>query len=128
MIKNIKDKVRTIKRETMTLYYALKNPKTPWYAKAFAAIVVGYALSPIDLIPDFIPVLGFLDDIILVPLGIMFAIRLIPSDIMAESRIKAKENATKPKNWVAAGIIIIIWLSICAWGIIGGLKLFGVLA
>src|SRR3954466_2024779 len=77
---------RTLKRDTVALYLAARDPRVPWYAKFVAACVAAYALSPIDLIPDFIPVIGYLDDIILVPLGIALAIRLIPPDLLAEHR------------------------------------------
>jgi uncharacterized membrane protein YkvA (DUF1232 family) len=86
----------------------------PWYAKFVVILVVGYALSPIDLIPDFIPVLGYLDDLILVPIGVAFAIRLIPRDIMNECRAQSENifKEGKPKNWVSGGIIIFIWIGI----------------
>ena len=103
---------RNLKRDVIALYFAIKHPKTPWYAKAVAGIVVGYALSPIDLIPDFVPVLGYLDDVILVPLGIALVISLMPPDILAECRQEAIVNppTIKPTNWLAAFIIILIWL------------------
>ena len=81
-----KDRAKTLKRETFTLYLACRHPRVPWYAKLLALIVVAYALSPIDLIPDFIPVLGYLDDLVLIPLGLMLVIRLIPADVLAECR------------------------------------------
>jgi len=101
-----------LKIEIFTLYYAYRNPKTPWYAKAWAALVVAYALSPIDLIPDFIPVLGYLDDLILIPLGIALAIRLIPKTICAESRELAQRHVedAKPASWVMGAIIIAAWV------------------
>lgn len=107
-----------LKADLFALFNAFKHPRTPWYAKAVAIMAVGYALSPIDLIPDFIPVLGYLDDMLLLPLFITLAIKLIPADVMAECREKAKETTLKLKKilWVAAGIIILIWLFI-----IGGL-------
>jgi len=97
--------------EVYALYLAYRDPRVPWYAKIFAACVVGYAFSPIDLIPDPIPVLGYLDDLIILPLGIFLALKMIPKDVMAESREKTKvvTKEGKPKNWVAAGIVIIIW-------------------
>lgn len=106
----IKQKARGIKKEIGALSLAYKRPDTPFYAKLVSILVVGYALSPIDLIPDFIPVIGYLDDLILVPLGIMFAIKLIPTDILNECRQQA-ENIIggEQKNWVAGGIIIFIW-------------------
>ncbi|RUU78974.1 DUF1232 domain-containing protein, partial [Mesorhizobium sp. M7A.F.Ca.CA.002.05.1.1] len=77
---------RTIKRDVHALYLAARDPRTPWYAKALAVCVASYALSPIDLIPDFIPVIGYLDDVILVPLGVLAVVRMIPPEVMAEHR------------------------------------------
>lgn len=104
--------LKKLKREIGALYFAYKNPDTPWYAKVVAIIVVGYALSPIDLIPDFIPVLGYLDDAILLPIGIALAIKLIPDFIMEESRIRAEKEfeQNRKNNWIAAGIVIAIWI------------------
>ena len=107
-----KDRVKVLKRETFTLYLACRHPRVPWYAKFLALIVVGYTLSPIDLIPDFIPVVGYLDDLILVPLGIMLVIRLIPADVLAECRQKSEEivgRATRAGK-IAAGVIVAIWI------------------
>ncbi len=108
--------VRRLKIETATLYYAYKDPRTAWYAKTWAPIVVAYALSPIDLIPDFIPVLGYLDDLILVPLGIAVAIRLIPTEVYAECKRKAEQESghRKPANWIVGAIIIGIWTALAA--------------
>ena len=91
---------------------AAKHPRTPWYAKVLAALIVGYALSPIDLIPDFIPVLGYLDDLIIVPAGIALLIKIIPRDVLEECRSRAQSDLAnrKPKNWVAAVLIVLIWL------------------
>ncbi|MDO9545609.1 MAG: YkvA family protein [Pelolinea sp.] len=105
-----------LKTEIYSLYLAFKHPSTPWYAKVFSGIVVAYAFSPIDLIPDFIPVLGYLDDLILVPLGIAVAIKMIPTEVMAECRAKAEANLSvdKPTNWIAALVIILIWVGLAA--------------
>jgi uncharacterized membrane protein YkvA (DUF1232 family) len=112
---SLKEKAKQLKNETYALYLASKDKRVPWYAKAFVIVIVGYALSPIDLIPDFIPVLGFLDDLILVPAGIYIALKMIPHDVMYECREKAKQELGKGKtNWVAAAIIIIIWAMILA--------------
>ncbi|MBC2580952.1 YkvA family protein [Clostridium sp. DJ247] len=110
-------KVKKIKNDIGALYLAYKRPDVPFYAKLVSILVVGYALSPIDFIPDFIPVLGYLDDLILVPLGIYFAIKLIPSDIMNECRQQSENifNDGKPKNWLAAGIIVCIWIIIIGY-------------
>lgn len=101
-----------LKREIYALYLAYKDPRVPWYAKLLAACIVAYALSPIDLIPDFIPVLGYLDDLILVPLGIYLVLKLIPDDVMAECREIAQATLSQPRptNWIAAGVIITIWI------------------
>ncbi len=115
-----KQLVRHLKTETYTLYLAYKDPRVSWYAKVFAACVVGYALSPIDLIPDFIPVLGYLDDLILIPLGIALALKMIPSGVLTECREHARilMSEDKPKNWAAAGVIITIWFILVAMTII----------
>ena len=118
---------RRIKRDTYALYLAVRDPRTPWYAKVVAACVVAYAFSPIDLIPDFIPVLGYLDDVIIVPLGIVLALRLIPADVMAECRAEAEANrpSSKPRNYVGAVAIVAIWLLAAALAIQWALRLFG---
>jgi uncharacterized membrane protein YkvA (DUF1232 family) len=102
---------RAIKRDVHALYLSARDPRVPWYAKAVALAVAAYALSPIDLIPDFIPVLGYLDDIILVPLGILLAVRLIPPQILAEHRAAATDARLKPSRG-AAVVIIAIWLGL----------------
>lgn len=111
-----KARARALKVETYALYLACRDPRVPWYAKAFAACVVGYAFSPIDLIPDPIPVLGYLDDLVLIPLGVLIARRMIPPDVLAESRKHARETIAqgKPLNWAAAAIIVAIWLATAA--------------
>ena len=118
-----KQRARQLKRELYALYLAYNDPRVPWYARAFAACVVVYAFSPIDLIPDPIPVLGYLDDLILVPLGITLAVRMIPSHVLAECRAQADEVMRQgtPVNWVAAGVIVATWLllaSLAVWGIL----------
>jgi uncharacterized membrane protein YkvA (DUF1232 family) len=111
MFEGLKNKARELKRDIVALYLASRDPRTPWYAKAWVACVVAYALSPIDLIPDPIPLLGYLDDFLLLPLGIFIAVRLIPEDILADCRARAAVfNETLPKNWRAAGAIILLWL------------------
>ena len=111
-----KQKAAQLKKQTLALYFAWRDPRTPWYAKGWMIAVVAYAFSPIDLIPDFIPVLGYLDDAIILPIGIFIAIRLIPEEVMAESRVKAQawfdSNKGKPKNLVAAVLIILLWIGI----------------
>ncbi|MCW5852254.1 MAG: DUF1232 domain-containing protein [Anaerolineae bacterium] len=107
---------RALKTEVYALYLAYRDPRVPWYARLFAACVVGYAFSPIDLIPDPIPVLGYLDDLVLVPLGVALTLRLIPAEVMAENRAKAEAimRQGKPVNRVAAAVIIAIWLLLAA--------------
>ncbi|WP_019143196.1 YkvA family protein [Noviherbaspirillum massiliense] len=107
----LRDKARALKRETVALYFAVRDPRTPLAAKIVAGLVAAYALSPIDLIPDFIPVLGYLDDVILVPLGIALAIRMIPENVLADARAKAASALAKPKSYFAAVVVIILWLS-----------------
>lgn len=116
-------RARQLKREVYALYLAYKDPRTPWHARIVAACVVGYAFSPIDLIPDFIPVLGYLDDLVLVPLGIMLALKLIPADVMADCRVAAAVAASRPTNWLAAGFIAVLWvlLAALAWWLLGRL-------
>ncbi len=115
-IQSWKQRARQLKQETYAVYLAYRDPRVPWYAKLLAACVVAYAFSPIDLIPDTVPVLGYLDDLVLVPLGIALVVRLIPPGVMAECRIKAQETLQggRPVNWVAAGVIIAIWLLLAA--------------
>lgn len=120
-----KIKLNNLKKEIGALYLASKREDVPWYAKVVILLIVGYALSPIDLIPDFIPIIGYLDDIIILPIGIIFAIRLIPNNIMKECREQSENifKNGKPKNWVAAGIIIFIWIIIATYILI---KLFSI--
>lgn len=99
-----------IKRDVHAVWLAARDPRTPWYAKALALVVAAYALSPIDLIPDFIPVLGYLDDLILVPLGLMLAVRLIPPEVMAEHRATAARATERPVSRVAAALFVAIWI------------------
>jgi uncharacterized membrane protein YkvA (DUF1232 family) len=106
----IKTWARRLKREVHAIHLAAQSPRVPWYTKWLALAVVGYALSPIDLIPDFIPVLGYLDDLIIVPLGIWLVLSLIPQDVMTACRARADEAVTGPRGRIAAMIIIAIWI------------------
>jgi len=126
LIEQWKQRARQLKIEVYALYLAYRDPRVPWYARIFAACVVGYAFSPIDLIPDFIPVLGYLDDLILIPLGITLALRMIPDDVMAECREKAREiiRQGKPVNRVAAVVIVAIWLFLTALAIVLVMRVF----
>ncbi len=109
-----KQRARQLKTEVYALYLACRDPRTPWYARAFAAGVVAYAFSPIDLIPDFIPILGYLDDLVLIPLGIALALRMIPPAVMADCRARARAAEDEPVNWIAAAVIVAIWLGLAA--------------
>jgi uncharacterized membrane protein YkvA (DUF1232 family) len=115
-IESWKQRTSQLKTDVYALYLAYKDKRTPLVARVFAAAVVGYAFSPIDLIPDFIPVLGYLDDLVLVPLGIYLAIKMIPVPVMEESRTKAKEVMAqgKPVNKVAALVIVLVWVGLAA--------------
>ena len=111
MLDSLKQRARRLKTEVYALYLAYKDPRVPWYARLFAAGVVAYAVSPIDLIPDFIPVIGYLDDLILVPIGIVLALKMIPPEVMTECRKRANETLREghPMGWIAVGIIIGVW-------------------
>jgi uncharacterized membrane protein YkvA (DUF1232 family) len=105
---------RRLKSEVLALYYASRHPRVPWYAKVVAACVVAYAFSPIDLIPDPIPVLGYLDDLVILPLGVALVLRLVPDDVLAECRRRAQERQARPVNWFAAGVIVAVWIGTAA--------------
>jgi len=112
MLENLKARTKSLKREIHALYLAARDSRTPWYAKAVIICVVAYALSPIDLIPDFIPVLGYLDDLLLLPLGIYLALKLMPVEVLRDARrTAAKTPDVLPKSWRAALMIIILWLT-----------------
>jgi len=121
-----KQRAARLKIETYALYLAYRDPRVPLPARIFAACVVGYAFSPIDLIPDFIPIIGYLDDLILVPLGIKLALRMIPENVLLESREKAQEliRQGKPVNRLAALIIVIVWLLLASLALLFVLRAF----
>jgi uncharacterized membrane protein YkvA (DUF1232 family) len=98
----------------MALYFAARDPRTPLAAKVLAAVVVAYALSPIDLIPDFIPVIGLLDDLVLLPLGIALVLRLVPPQAMADARARAEAVLALPRNLAAAAVIVLLWIGVIA--------------
>lgn len=111
MLPKLKCWARGLKRDVVAVWLAARDPRTPWYARAAALCVAAYALSPIDLIPDFIPVLGYLDDIILVPLGLLLVIRLIPPEVMAEHRAAvAARRTAKPVSYLGAAFIAALWV------------------
>ncbi len=111
-IRSWKTKSKHLRSEVYALYLASKHPRTPWYAKALAVLVIGYALSPIDFIPDFIPVIGYIDDLIIVPAGISILIKMIPREVLEECREKARSQPIDKKrsNWTVAAVIVLIWL------------------
>lgn len=111
-LEKLKQRSKQLKIEIYAIYLAYKDPRVPWYARIFAACVVGYAFSPIDLIPDPIPILGYLDDLILVPLGVVLALKMIPPEVLAECREKAQEimHLGKPVSRIAVFVIITIWV------------------
>src|SRR5215213_3680051 len=107
LLQRLKQRLQALKTEVYALYLAYRDPRTPWYGKVFAALVVTYAFSPIDLIPDFVPILGYLDDLLLVPLGVVIAVRLIPAEVMADSRSRAEEVLRNGKPVSRVGALII---------------------
>ena len=129
MLENLKSRARALKNEAYAIYLAAKDPRTPWYAKALIFFVVAHTFSPIDLIPDFIPVLGYLDDLIITPVGIALAVRLIPAEALAEARATvtgrawserhlhlAQVQVSRRLGFAGAGIIVIIWILTIIWG------------
>lgn len=111
LAKKLKKRAGKLKQNVYVLFLAYRDPRVPWYAKLVAICVVAYAFSPIDLIPDFIPILGYVDDLIIVPLGVALALRMIPKSIVEEYQNKADEirQKGKPKNWIAGALIVTIW-------------------
>ena len=103
----------SLKRESLALYYAARDARTPWYAKLLAGAIVAYALSPIDLIPDFIPVLGLLDELLLLPAAIWLALRLVPAPVLEDSRRRAEAALERPTSRSAAIVIVLVWIA-CA--------------
>jgi uncharacterized membrane protein YkvA (DUF1232 family) len=112
IVNSLREKAQSLKRETVVLYFAVRDPRMPLVAKILAGFVIAYALSPLDLIPDFIPVLGYLDDLILVPLGIALCLRLIPEAVLADARVRAATIVEKPKSYSGAIMIIVLWVGL----------------
>jgi uncharacterized membrane protein YkvA (DUF1232 family) len=112
----LKNWAASLKRDILALWFACRDPRTPLIAKILAVVVVAYALSPIDLIPDFIPVLGFMDELILLPVAIWLVLKLVPDEAMTDARAKAQAwveaRRPKPRNWVAAGVIVVLWVAL----------------
>jgi uncharacterized membrane protein YkvA (DUF1232 family) len=113
-LNSIKNHTWLLKRDILALWYASRDNRTPWYARLLAVVVAAYGLSPIDLIPDFIPVLGYLDDLILIPAGIALTLRLIPPEVMAAARVRAEDSIPKPNPWWMTLLIILIWVGVLA--------------
>jgi uncharacterized membrane protein YkvA (DUF1232 family) len=111
----LKERARLLKRDTYALYLAARHPRTPWYANVAGAAVVAYALSPLDLIPDFIPVLGYLDDLIIVPAGIALALRLLPAEVLADCRAQAQARADRPVSQAGRVFMVAVWLLAAGW-------------
>ncbi|RIX51445.1 DUF1232 domain-containing protein [Paenibacillus nanensis] len=127
LLSKLKTMAKKLKANLLVMYLAYRDPRVPLFSKIFALCVVAYAFSPVDLIPDFIPVLGYLDDLILVPLGVYIALRLFPKEVLDEYRTKAEERKKlgKPQNWIAGTIIIAVWIVgivWCGWYIYGQFK------
>lgn len=116
----LRDWARRLKLDVVALWVAARDPRVAWYLKALAGLIAAYALSPIDLIPDFIPVLGYLDDVLIVPAGIWLVVRLLPAVLMQEFREVARRRASRPISRIAAGIVILLWIGIAvagSWGL-----------
>lgn len=114
LLESIKVKAASLKKEVFALFIAFKDERTPWHARAFSALVLAYAFSPIDLIPDFVPVLGYLDDLVIIPAGIAVALKMIPPNVMAESRMQAETQLQEGKSlgWAGAVVIVLIWAAV----------------
>ena len=126
LLAELKHRSQHLKAETFALYLAARDPRTPWYAKLLTAGIVAYAFSPIDLIPDFVPVLGYLDDLILITMGIALAIKLVPHHVLSECRARAQESIQngKPVSRVAGAIIVLIWIVLAALCIVWAYEAF----
>lgn len=112
MIERLKAAAKRLKRETYAIYLAARDPRTPWYARVLAAAVAAYAFSPIDLIPDFVPVLGYVDDLLIVPAGLWLAVRMVPAEVLADARARAEEaEGSRPVSRAAAAIVVAVWVA-----------------
>ena len=116
VLSSLKNHAKQLKQHTLTVYFAARDPRTPILVRALAVLVAAYALSPIDLIPDFIPVIGYLDDLLLVPLGVALVVRLTPPAVLDSARVKAQQAANKPVSHTAAAFIVAFWL-VVLWGV-----------
>ena len=127
MLEKLKARARALKNEALAVYLAAKDPRTPWYARALIFFVVAHTFSPIDLIPDFIPVLGYLDDLIITPGGLWLAVRLIPPEVLEEARAKVAASglhAAGGVGYIGAGMIVVMWIV----GLIGAIYLIRILS
>jgi uncharacterized membrane protein YkvA (DUF1232 family) len=120
MLERLKTWAADLKREALVLWFGSRDPRTPWHAKWLAAFIVAYALSPIDLIPDFIPIIGFLDEIVLLPGAIWLVLKLLPREVLLDSRARAQAwleaHRPKPRNWIAGAVIVLLWI-LALWAI-----------
>jgi uncharacterized membrane protein YkvA (DUF1232 family) len=114
-----RERLRALKRESLVVWYAARDPRLPWPVRLLALAVAAYALSPIDLIPDFIPVLGYLDDLVLVPLGIALVVKLTPAPVLADARVRAAATAARPVSRAGAAVVIALWLLAVALAWVG---------
>lgn len=115
LLSSLKERANDLKRYTLVVYFAARDPRTPLLVRVLALLVAAYALSPVDLIPDFIPVLGYLDDLVLVPLGLALVIRLLPTPVLASAREQAERAAAHPTSKLAGRIILAVWLLVLLW-------------
>ena len=115
VLKRLKERARAFHREVYAVYLACKDPRTPWYAKFLGAIIVAYAVSPIDLIPDFIPVIGYLDDLLIVPLGVALLLKMIPKEVLEECRARAADQGIVKRGWFVPLLIMGVWLALGIW-------------
>jgi uncharacterized membrane protein YkvA (DUF1232 family) len=115
MLRDLRSRARALKRETLTVYCAARDPRTPWLARGLAVLVVMYALSPVDLIPDFIPVLGLLDDVILVPLGVWLVLKWIPAHVLEASKQQAATLEKEPVSYAGLAFMALIWIAAAVW-------------
>jgi uncharacterized membrane protein YkvA (DUF1232 family) len=113
-----RDTAARLKREVYALYLAVRDPRVPWYAKALAGALVAYVFSPIDPIPDFIPVLGYVDELVVIPVGVLLIRRLIPPHVLADCRIRAEAMSAKPPSAIGAAIVVTLWLLLAGLGIL----------
>lgn len=117
MLTSLKAQATRLKQHTLTVYFAARDPRTPFLVRALAVFVAAYALSPIDLIPDFIPVIGYLDDLLLVPLGLALVVRLTPPEVLESARAQAQQATSKPISYTAAAFFVVLWL-VVAWVVV----------